>query len=327
MPNTSVGFVIVSYNASDLLARCLESLYRQTAGPVEVVVVDNGSDDGTQQRLRCDHRAARLIELGRNAGFAAACNVGITSLFANPACRYVGLINQDAWLAEDWLEKVLSFAEQRPKGAGFQGLTLDDGDHNVVDSYGLCIGPAGGAIQLGYRSRDFPLESGEVFGVNGAAALFSSAFLRSQPFGDEYLDSDLFMYLEDVDLSARAVMTGWENYFVSGAVAYHLGSGGGRENRLLTLRLTSRNAVLVLVKNLPWRVVLATIPGMARAEVARQLAFLKARQYRKVGTMISGPSFLRKRRVLQPYRIVAKDRLRCLMQGSMVVREVPPSPR
>lgn len=335
MQDTSVGFVVVSYNALDLLERCLESLYRQSPGPACIVVVDNGSEDGTPERLRRDHPTVRLIELGRNAGFAAACNVGIGALFADCACRYVGLVNQDAWLADNWLECLLGFAERHPRGAGFQGLTVDGRDHDVVDSFGLYMGTAGRAIQLGYRSRNPPPGTGEVFGVNAAAALYSGAFLCAQPFGEEYLDADLFMYLEDVDLAARAVVMGWHNYFVKGAVAYHLGSGGDRENRAFSLRMTSRNDVLVLVKNLPWPVVLRSLPGMGRSELARLRSFVKAGEFAKVAALVRGrlesllllPRFVGKRRLLRPHRSVARPHLRQLMQGGVLGLEEPRAPQ
>jgi GT2 family glycosyltransferase len=323
MQDNAVAFVIVCWNSRDLLDACLNSIYQQTAGRALVVVVDNGSEDGSQDHIRANHPAVQLIEAGRNLLFAAACNLGIRAAFADPACRYVALLNDDAWLADDWLERILSFAEEHVDGAGFQGLTLDARDHDVVDSFGLYIGHAGRAIQMGYRSRNLHPATGEVFGVTGAACLYRRAFLSAQPFGDEYLDADLRMYLEDVDVAARAVVMGWKNYFVEDAVAYHLGSGKGREDRTLSLRMTCRNDVLVLVKNLPWPVVARTMPGMLRAELARYRGFLRTGDYGKVGTMLHGrllgvaslPRFLRKRSVLRPHRAVTKDRLWGLMAG------------
>jgi GT2 family glycosyltransferase len=324
MLDHTVAFVIVCWNSRDLLDTCLGSIDRQTAGKSLVIVVDNGSEDGSQAHIRASYPTVQLIEAGRNLLFAAACNVGIRAALADPACRYVAFLNDDAWLADDWLERLLSFAEHHVDGAGFQGLTLDARDHDVVDSFGLYIGHAGRAIQMGYRGRDLQPETGEVFGVNAAACLYSRAFLSAQPFGDEYLDADLRMYLEDVDLAARAVVMGWKNYFVKEAVAYHLGSGGGREDRTLALRLTCRNDVLVLVKNLPWSLVARTVPGMLRAELARYRGFLRTGDYRKVGTMMYGrllgvlnlPRFLGKRSVLGPHRRITRDRLWNLMAGS-----------
>ena len=324
MLDHTVAFVIVCWNSRDLLDTCLGSIDRQTAGKSLVIVVDNGSEDGSQSHIATLHPTVQLIESGRNLLFPAACNVGIAAAFADPSCRYVALLNDDAWLADDWLATLLAFAEEHPDGAAFQGLTVDARDHDVVDSFGLYIGHAGRAIQMGYRSRGTQPETGEVFGVNAAAALYSRAFLSTQPFGDEYFDPDLRMYLEDADVAARAVVMGWRNYFVRGAVAYHLGSGKGREDRTLSLRMTCRNDVLVLVKNLPWSAVVRTLPGMLRAELARYRGFLRTGDYRKVGTMLHGrllgalnlPKFLGKRSVLAPHRRITRDRLWNLMAGS-----------
>ena len=323
MQDSGVAFVIVSWNHRELLDACLTSIRRQTAARSAVVVVDNASEDGSPEYVLANHPTVHLIQAGRNLGFPAACNIGIRTALADPACRYVSLLNDDAWIADDWLAALLTFAEAHPDGAGFQGLTVDAREPDVVDSFGLYIGHAGRAIQMGYRGRGLHPATGEVFGVNAAAALYSRAFLSAQPFGEDYLDADLHMYLEDVDLAARAIVMGWRNYFVEDAVAYHLGSGGGREDRALSLRMTSRNDVLVLVKNLPWSVVARTAPGMIRAELARYRRFLKTGDYRKVGTMIHGrllglvalPGFVRKRGVLTPHRTVSKGRLRRLMAG------------
>lgn len=324
MQDHEVAFVVVSWNSGDRLATCLGSIARQTAGRSAVIVVDNASDDGSPALVRSMYPEALLIEAGRNLLFAAASNLGIAAALGDPACRYVALLNDDAWVADDWLERLLSFAGAHPEGASFQGLTLDARDHEVIDSYGLYIGQAGRAIQMGYRSRGPSPGSGEVFGVNAAAALYRRDFLTAQPFGGQYLDEDLRMYLEDADVAARAVVMGWRNYFVEGAVAYHLGSGGGREDRPLSLRMTSRNDVLVLVKNLPWSVVVRTLPGMLHGELARYRGLVRSGDYRKVGTILHGrlqglgslPGFLRKRSVLRPHRSVSTERLWRLMAGS-----------
>lgn len=331
MQDQRVYFVIVTYNGCHLLDACLASVYRQTAGPASIVLVDNGSEDGTEEHVRRNHPEVTLIRVQENIGFVAACNLGIKTALTKPACRYVGLMNDDAWLADDWLATVLAFAEDNPDGASFQGLTLDGRDHEVVDSFGLCIGHGGRAMQLGYRSRIPSPGTGEVFGVNGAAALYSSAFLSTQPFGDDYLDPDLFMYLEDVDLAARAVVMGWRNYFVAEACAFHLGSGGDRENRLPSLRMTSRNDLPVLVKNLPWPVVLRTLPGLVHSELARHFGFIRAREYARSAAMLRGrlaglaqlPRFMRKRRVLRPYRSISNARLWRLMAGEVVPAPAP----
>jgi N-acetylglucosaminyl-diphospho-decaprenol L-rhamnosyltransferase len=324
MQDGEVAFVIVSWNARERIDQAVGSAARQAAGAACVLVVDNASEDGTADHLRTAFPAVRVIDAGANLGFPAGANLGIAAALADPACRYVALLNDDAWVGDDWLEVLLTFADAHPDGATFQGLTVDARDPEVVDSMGLYIGHAGRAIQLGYRCRGLHPRSGRVFGVNAAAALIRRAFLEAQPFGDEYLDSDLVMYLEDVDLAARAVVMGWHSYFVEGAVAYHLGSGEDREDRPLSLRLNARNDLLVLVKNLPWTVVARSLPGLAIAELARYRRYLREGEPGKVATILRGrvegllalPRFLRKRRMLAPHRRLGSAAVWEAMAGS-----------
>jgi GT2 family glycosyltransferase len=125
------------------------------------------------------------------------------------------------------------------------------------------------ALQIDYsRPRAARYDSGPVFGVNAAAALLSRRFLEAQPFAD-YFDEDLFMYLEDLDLGARAAVMGWKCYFVADAIAYHMGSASKR--RHAATRLLHRNSGLVLLKNFPWPV-LARMLGRAVANETRTLA-------------------------------------------------------
>lgn len=339
----SVTAVVVTYNRLDVLDQCLESVFRQTAGAIPVVLVDNGSTVDSTAQVRAAHPEVQLIRIEKNIGFIRACNLGIKAALRETACEYVVLLNDDAWIAEDWVATILAFAERRPKGACFQGLTLDGHHTETVDSFGLFINHAGQAGQMGYRQNQPAPASGEVFGVNGAAALYRRSFLETQPFGDEYLDSDLFMYLEDVDLAARAVVMGWRNYFVREALAYHLGSGGGREFRPLPLRMCARNGPLVMVKNLPWRVIAKMSVPFARAEVSRTWSLVRAGEYAKAAAVARGhwqtlprlPTFLRKRRVLAARWDVDSERLWELMAGRVLegadvqttTEESAPSPR
>ena len=100
MLDHTVAVVIVCWNSRDLLDTCLGSIDRQTAGKSLVIVVDNGSEDGTQDHIRASYPTVQLIEAGRNLLFAAACNVGIRAALADPACRYVAFLNDDAHRGE-----------------------------------------------------------------------------------------------------------------------------------------------------------------------------------------------------------------------------------
>jgi len=301
-----VAVIVVGWNNQALLDDCFTSVYAQTYQPVTLIYVDNGSADRSVAYVNQHHPNVQVIDAGQNLGFAVANNRGFAQALADPACQYVVALNTDARLAPTWVAKLVSFAQDHPAAAGLQGLTLTAADHATVDSAGIYIDPAGAPLQIGYGQPNHGWESREVFGVNAAAALYTRRFLERQPFGADYFDHDLFMYYEDVDLSARAVALGMKNYVVTAAVAYHMGSASSGGNPAFMLRMVHRNLPLVLIKNLPWPVVAGCLPGLVAAETARFVGFWREGRRGLAKAMLVGrlqgllliPRFLMKRRAL-----------------------------
>jgi GT2 family glycosyltransferase len=299
--------IVVGWNNRDLLEECFDSVYKQSYKNWEIILVDNGSKDDSVEYVLTNHPDIHLIEAGENLGFAVANNVAISKAFEDPSCKYIALLNTDARIREDWLEKIVAFAEKHPKGFSFQSPTLDYYDHSILDSCGIVVNHQALAIQLGYRYRHFVLKDAKVFGVNAAACLYSRAFLDAQPFGNDYFDSDFFMYLEDVDIATRAVMMGWTSHLVNESEAYHMGSASSGKNPGFSLYMTYRNNALVMVKNFPFKIILKTLPGMVRAEVGRLRGFYRDRQFSLLRAMIKGRfvslglilPMLRKRQILK----------------------------
>jgi GT2 family glycosyltransferase len=264
-PGSKVGVIVVCWNNRDLLADCLNSLRAQTVGldRLKIFAVDNASEDGTPAYLRAEYPEVEVIEVGWNSGFSHANNLGIRAAFFDPNVDAVVLLNSDARLGDDWIETVVGFARTRPAGATFQSLTVAAGDHRIIDSHHLYIGRSLHAYQSGTElmiDRDYP--TCRVFGVNAAAALYTRAFLEAQPFSD-YLDETMGMYLEDVDLAARALIMGWESWFVAGTRAYHIGSHSSkRRSGGFSIRQTWRNQTVLLLSNLPARVLLRGFRGL-----------------------------------------------------------------
>jgi len=263
---TKVAFVIVCWNNCDLLNECFESVRSQSYQNISIIMVDNGSQDGSVTYVHQHFPAVRVIETGSNLGFAKGNNVGIREALTDPAVGFVALINTDARLERDWLEKIIEFAQQKPKGAAFQGTTLDYFDHSLIDSTHIFIARNGQATQSHYQKRyRYELGPKKVFGVNAAAAVFSRAFIEAEPF-DDFFDETMFMYLEDVDVATRATVMGWDNYLVPGARAYHMGSKSSGKNPGFSLYMTFRNNLSVLVKNLPVPLLIKMAPRMMRAD-------------------------------------------------------------
>jgi GT2 family glycosyltransferase len=318
-----VYFVIVCWNNARLLEECLDSIHLQTYNNYSVIVVDNGSTDNSVGLISEKYPNVKLIDNGQNDGFAIGNNVGIQEAMIDTQCQYIALLNTDARLEKNWLSTLVQFAEAHKKGASFQTPTADYYNHLVLDSRGITINHQGSAVQLGYRQTNFAqLKTQKVFGVNAAAALYSRKFLETQPFGKDYFDSDLWMYLEDVDLAARATMMGWENWYVNMSMAYHMGSASSGKNPGFSVYMIYRNNLPVLIKNFPLILVCMLFPGMIFADIKILHKLWRSKNYVTIRSMIRGRvhsvpmafKFIAKRRKLKSMSVISLVSLWRLME-------------
>jgi GT2 family glycosyltransferase len=326
-----IGVVVVSWNNESLLGDCLQSVRAQTISPnrVKTIVVDNASSDGSVAFVAENFPEVEVMQIGWNSGFSHANNVATRQLFNDETIDAVVLLNSDARIAVDWLDVVCSFAESRPRGATFQSITLDHVNPSVIDSHHLYVTRSLHATQGGTGTHRRGAETSEpVFGVNAAACLYTRAFLSAQPF-DDYLDETMGMYLEDVDLATRALMMGWENWFVGGTHATHIGSASTKERAGgFALRQTWRNQPVLLLSNFPARVLLRGLIGLVKHEVGAVRHLRSIGQPELVGEIMRGrleglrliPYALRRRKQLRPLRVLDGDHLWELMRDGTSLR-------
>jgi hypothetical protein len=266
--------IVVNWNGAHLLGACLGSLSRLTR-PAHVAVVDNGSSDDSS-RVVASFPDVEWIPLGRNAGFAAANNVGFRLALAAGA-RWVAIANTDVQLEPDWLERLIEAGEAHPEAGILGGLLLFERDPARVNSTGLTLDLLGRA-----RDRDFdvPLSAlstrdGPVAGVSGGAALYRAEALRRTGL----FDPAYFAYYEDVDLSLRAAALGIRCWYVSSARALH---GYGRsfgEDSPGRRYLLARNHMRAMATHLPLARVVVLAPLLAgyRAAVKAPLELARGR--------------------------------------------------
>lgn len=262
-----VAFILVCWNNKDLLQECFESIAGQAYERRVTIMLDNGSSDGSVEYVRQHFPWVKTIDAGVNLGFAKGNNTAIRHAIQNyPEVEYFVFLNTDARLSADWLKTLIQFAAKKPRGALFQSTTLDYYDHEIVDSTHTYISHNGSGTQSSWRTP-YAGDKGprKVFGVNAAAALLSRKFLDAQPFKTAF-DETMFMYLEDVDISARATVMGWDNYLVPGTLAYHMGSASSGKKPGFSLYMTYRNNIAVLVKNIPLTLLLRMIPAIVRSD-------------------------------------------------------------
>ena len=215
-----VSIIIVTWNSESLILRCLDNLVQKTFQGFEVVVVDNGSSDGTIEYLqeRQPGLALQLKSLDRNRGFAAANNIGARMARG----RLLALLNSDAFPAPDWLEKLLLVAQRHPEFSFFSSRQLQANAPQLLDGAGDALHISGLAWRryVSFPAAQYGLEMEEVFSPCAAAALYlRQAFLQVDGF-----DEDFFSYHEDIDLGFRLRLQGFRCLYVPDAIVQHVGS-------------------------------------------------------------------------------------------------------
>lgn len=234
----------------------LKSIFNQTYKDFSVLVVDNGSTDGTVDFLRANYPQVSILKNSKNLGFSGAHNQGIKFVFnlcqknnLDLEKNYILMANPDIILTPDFLEKIIPRADAHPDGASFGGKLLkifnDDLVNcptEIVDSAGLKIFKNRRMSERGAGEEDkgqYDAEK-EIFGVSAALALFRLSAIKSSEVKNEYFDSRYFSYKEDVDLAWRLRLFGWKSFFVGSARAYHYRGAYGSEKRTLKTAIRER---------------------------------------------------------------------------------------
>jgi GT2 family glycosyltransferase len=242
----SVSVVIPNWNGRRWLPACLGAIERQGLAPHEVIVVDNGSTDGSRAYLAAEHPGVRVVALERNTGFAHAANRGI----ADSHGEFVALVNTDVELAADWLARMVHALGSDPHAAAVACKMLSLEDPAIVYDAGDVLRRDGACEQRGRFGRDDGRweEPGEVFGACAGAALYR----RDVVLGLGGFDERYFAYLEDVDLSLRLRLAGWRCRYEP-AVALHAGGGSSHQLPGGHEYLVTRNTLVLVAKAFPAR--------------------------------------------------------------------------
>jgi hypothetical protein len=250
-----VAIVIVNWNGRQLLETCLPAALAQTYPDVEIIVVDNGSSDGSAEWLAANYPQARLLRNMQNMGFAAANN----QAFAASTAPFLALLNSDAAPEPGWLAAMVQAMESDASvGACAPQIRRWD-DHGIVDSLGLSIDRSGTAREWQSGQRAAPADAADVrdvFGASGAACLLRRAMLDDIGAFDE----DFFAYLEDADLAWRARLAGWRCLYAPAAIVYHRHSASSGEGSPFKGYHLGRNKCWMIVKNYPWPDLLVNMP-------------------------------------------------------------------
>lgn len=240
----SISAIVPVWNGRELLARLLDSLEKQTMPAAETIVVDNGSTDGAPELARS--RGARVIEMGRNAGFAAAVNRGI----GEARGEWIAVLNSDAELSPDYFERL--GAALAAGGVWFAtGKILSAGDPGRIDGTFDAVCRGGVAWRVGHGCPDGPAFSQEqsIWSPPWTAALFRAELFSRAGLLEERFES----YYEDVDFGFRCAVLGLAGRYVPGAVAWHRGSAALGRWHPDTVRRIARNQAYLIARHYPPR--------------------------------------------------------------------------
>jgi len=262
---------VVNWNGLRFIEACLAALQAQDYRPIETIVVDNGSTDGSLELLE-RRRDIRLIRNGRNLGFAAANNAALEQATG----EFVLLLNADATLEPGYVSTLTAALRRDPRLGSATGKLLRPaapGAARLIDSTGHVMFRNDWAADRGQDQPDGPgyEKGGEVFGVCAAAGLYRRAMLDDVMVDGQILDASFFAYLEDVDLGWRAQLRGWRSVYEPSALATHYRSGTGGRFSVEIQRHIFKNRLLMIVKNdggpgLVWR-----FPGIVAFTAAKLL--------------------------------------------------------
>ena len=276
MPDVTI--VIPNYNGIAYLGACLRSVEKQEGVSAEVLIVDNGSTDGSQEYIRTEFPACRLICLEKNYGFCRAVNEG----FRYAGSEYVILLNNDTEIEPDFALRLLASIQKDRKRFSCQACMIQYHDHSKMDDAGdfYCVLGWGMA-----RGKGRPVEnyrSGQkIFSSCAGAAIYRKSL--TERLGG--FDEAHFAYLEDMDLSYRAKLAGYYHWYEPEAKVYHVGSGtsGSRYNHFKVVHSAGNNLYLIY-KNMPLIQIIVNSPLLLAGFLIKYLFFVKkglGRDYRE----------------------------------------------
>jgi len=249
-----VSAIVVNWNGGAMLGESLASLFAQSWTNLEVILVDNGSVDGSADRAvgQWGDRL-RLIQNSRNEGFARANNQAFTAATGD----WVFLLNNDAVADPAAIAALMEFVQDKPEVGTLACRVNRFEAPSVFDSAGLLLYPDGVCRPRGWQEKDLgQYDRPEmVLAPHGCACAYRKAMLLDVGHFDELY----FCYLEDLDLGMRAQLAGWKCWYVPTArVLHHKSVTAGNYSKFKAYHV-ERNRVWNAIKLLP-RFVLLTSP-------------------------------------------------------------------
>ena len=268
----SITIVIPNLNGMRYLDGCLKSLQEQSERDFEIILIDNGSTDGSVGWVRSHYPGVKIRAFHRNTGFCRAVNEGIRL----SRTEYVLLLNNDVVCDPRMVERLHRAMEEKPIAFSCCAKLLQLHDPSKIDDAGNWYTALGWAFARGKgKKRELYTKEERVFACCAACAIYRRSMLEKTGLFDERH----FAYLEDIDIGYRAQRCGFENWYIPQAVVYHAGSAtSGSRHNAFKVSLSSRNSVWLVKKNMPVYQVVLNFPFLA-AGFAVKLAYFSRKGF------------------------------------------------
>jgi GT2 family glycosyltransferase len=323
-----VSIVILNFNTKNFLVPCLSSVLNSSYPNFEVILVDNGSKDGSVDLINekfGDDPRLRIIINNKNLGYAEGNNIGAK----HAKGKYVVFLNPDTYVVSSWLNELVRIMEADSTIGAAQCKLLLMRNPRYIDNVGHYIDFFGKAHMIGHHEEDLG-QYNEIFEILGATG---AAFAIRRGLFEELggFDSDFFMIFEETDLCWRVWLRGYRVVYVPAAVVFHYGRGSFNLNDpkvvCFTTYLFVRNRIMSLIKNYSTRKLIMFLPlhllflgGFAIAEAIRKkpritLAVISAVSWNVVNLSTT----IRKRMLVQKSRVVTDD---FLIKDKKLIKEI-----
>lgn len=245
MPNVSI--IILAFNSIEFIESCLESLFTQDYNSFEVILIDNGSKDGTANFIKERYPKIKLIENKRNLGACRARNQGIEIAKGN----WMLTLDCDIILEKDFLKNIMRLTENLGESVGIIQPKILTKDKKTIYSCGIYLSKF---LRRFYDIGRGNFDKGQfstvryVFGACSAAAFYNKKMLEEIKEKTGYFDERFFFLVEDVDVAWRAQTKGWKAVYYPEATCYHIGNSSDY-NKKMRQYLCFRNRYYSIIKN------------------------------------------------------------------------------
>ncbi len=315
-----ISAIVVNWNGKDVLSGCLRSLLDQDYDDLEILVVDNGSEDGSQTHVLNEFPSVKLIENRENLGFGSAVNKG----FQEAKGDYFIFLNNDLALQSDCIRQLGALLDSDPTvGAAipkilYYSTTENDSSKEEarINSYGVLVNYTGVACPNMIDQLDQP-------GLPLTESACGGIFMLPREVYEKVggFDEDLFLYHEDHDLSWRIRMMGWRLMVTPDSIcSHHYNFNKG----VLKFYQSEKNRLHILLKNFESKTLWLIAPAVLLVEASQIVHslfhgwfFMKLKSYCEIAANFLKIS--RKRRKIQSTRKVADKEIVKLYQETIAV--------